>query len=137
MIEQKYIDAYLAERHYYKAALGRHLHVFKAYVNGAKVEHRCNNGDWQVDPSPNFHDLTSYHIKAVPPPIEVDWSTINPKYIAAAADEDNEVFFYGHRPTPEVTQWGTQTPFCRSPLIHKTHYTDWRESLTLRPETKQ
>jgi len=76
MIEQKYIDAYI-KGNFFRDALGKHLEVFKAFVDGDEIEYLSSCYEWETASMPTFHRLGEYRVKPpVPQTLDIPWKLI-------------------------------------------------------------
>ncbi len=137
MIEQKYIDAFL-KGSFTKHALGKHLDVFKAFVDGGKLEFNHGAG-WTNSTNPRFSGDFQYRVKQPEPqPLDIPWGYVHTAINYAAMDEDGRIFFYSGKPSIGVSRWSYKDCSCYPlPLlmvIKKDQVTDWKLTLTERPK---
>ena len=134
MIEQKYIDAYI-KGNFFRDALGKHLEVFKAFVDGDEIEYLSSCYEWETASMPTFHRLGEYRVKPpVPQTLDIPWKLIVEKWNYVAMDRDSRVFLYSTKPFLDKPYW-IGTGFTGYPLVIDTsHVTDWKLTLTERPK---
>lgn len=137
MIEQKYIDAFL-KGSFDKHALGKHLDVFKAFVDGEKIEIEQGSG-WFSSSAPSFYGYYQYRVKQPEPqPLDIPWDYVHTDFKYAAMDNDGRIFFHSGKPCIVGSRWaykdcsGYSLPLLM--VIKKDKITDWKLTLAERPK---
>ena len=118
----------------------------RAFHDGAKIDYWSGDEWAQLDDDPCFFGRATYRVRPEPerPPIELPWEVIDKKFKWAAQDANlcglQEITVFTHEPEIEIDFWVSFEGHARRidglfPNI-RINVTDWRQSLTKRPEDK-
>ncbi|WP_085165776.1 hypothetical protein [Gilliamella bombi] len=114
------------------------VQVLLAKMQGVPVEYKIDD-DWRLAVSDYVSLNTEYRIVPKPIPLITRemWAMIAPEWKWAAMDRDGEVYFYTDEPCISARGFGWANcggDYCNSVLATNANSTNWRLSLTKRPE---
>lgn len=115
------------------------VQVLLAKMQGMQVEYKVDDNDWCLA-GPDCVSLDiKYRIAPQPTPLITRemWAMIDPKWKWAAMDSDGEVYFYTDEPCIRARGFSWDSCggyYCNSVLATNANSTNWRLSLTERPE---
>lgn len=115
------------------------VQILLAKMQGIQVEYKVDDNDWCLA-GPDCVSLDiKYRIAPQPAPLITRemWAMIASEWKWAAMDSDGEVYFYTDEPCISVRGFGWANcggDYCNSVLATNANSTNWRLSLTERPE---
>lgn len=119
-----------------KECILKHLDVFKAWLEGAKIEYRLihNNlkGSWKETPLPAWIEQAEYRVALTKP--SINWEHVDKDYNFLSVGSDGRPFLSRSKPL-KTSGWIYHGLHCcaKSHSSYKPGTCDWEDSLVTRP----
>lgn len=117
--------------------------MFRAHQEGKKIQILNTPDGWDPCPLPQWVSTAKYRIAPEPP--SINWDHVAPEWVAMATDGSGKTYLCNVAdlfPAPTRDRWTSDAVgylYCNAQIFasFKPGTCDWRESLVLRPGTKE